>query len=118
MPPLNTTPQKGRDWTREQIFEALHRAGWSLRRLALHHEVNPSTFQAVIYRPYPRAELRVAEALGVTPQEIWPSRYDADGQPNRPMGRPKVLPRVIPNLRKANRSTGLQQGNVQRRKAA
>ena len=113
MPALNTTQKPAPDWTRDKVLAELAKAGWSLRRLALHHEIGPSTLQQVLYRPYPRGEQRIAEALGLEPKQIWPTRYDDNGEPNRPMGRPSFVPRVIPNLQR-NRSTGRAGVNVKR----
>lgn len=115
---LNSTTKAAPDWTRDKLLEQLAFAGWSLRKLALHHGVGPSTLQQTLYRPYPRGEQRIAEALGIKPEQIWPSRYTEDGQPNRPMGRPSFTPRVIPNLRTGNRSTAAKRVNVKRRRAA
>lgn len=32
---------------------------------------------------WPKMEELIAKAIGVTPQEIWPSRYNEDGTPKR-----------------------------------
>jgi hypothetical protein len=32
----------------------------------------------------------LADALGLTPQTLFPERYDALGVPNRPIGRPRI----------------------------
>lgn len=40
-------------------------------------------------KPYPRMEKIIAEAIGLTPQVLFPDRYDSDGLPNRRMGRPR-----------------------------
>lgn len=111
---LNTASKTPLDWSRTRLLEQLASAGWSLRKLAIHHGIGASTLQQTLYRPYPRGEQRIAEALGVKPEQIWPSRYDAAGQPNRPMGRPSFVPRVIPNLRTGNRSTARKGVNVKR----
>ena len=117
MRPLNHTTKEASDWTRDQVLAELAKAGWSLRRLALHHGIGPSTLQQVLYRPYPRGEQRIAEALGLKPEQIWKSRYDDNGEPNRPMGRPSFVPRVIPNLQR-NRSTARRGVNVKRPRGA
>jgi Ner family transcriptional regulator len=44
--------------------------------------------QVAMGRPYPRMERYIANALGLSPQELFPERYDADGLPNRHRGRP------------------------------
>jgi len=35
------------------------------------------------YVPFPKAEHIIADALNLQPQELWPSRYDSAGRPNR-----------------------------------
>lgn len=39
-----------------------------------------------IWRPWPKAERIIAEALGVPPEQIWPSRYHPDGSPRSGRG--------------------------------
>ncbi|EGH8691112.1 helix-turn-helix domain-containing protein, partial [Salmonella enterica] len=38
--------------------------------------LSPDSLRNVFTRSWPRAERIIADALGITPQEIWPSRYD------------------------------------------
>jgi len=71
------------DWHPADIVAALRKAGWSLRQLSLHYKLSPGTLKAAIQMPYPNGERLIAAAIGVKPWEIWPSRYDAEGQPNR-----------------------------------
>lgn len=115
------TSQKNADWTADEIMLALKNAGWSVRSLAAHHNLSRSTLNVALFSPAPRCEARIAEALGVPPQRIWPSRYDAEGNPNRKRGRPikapAFLPRVIPNLG-GNHSTAKNADNVKARRAA
>ena len=74
------------DWHPADIKAALDKAGWTLRALAAHHGINgSSTLSHTFVRSYPLNEKRIAEAIGVTPQEIWPSRYFADGS-KKPRG--------------------------------
>lgn len=96
MTALNKAPKKGRDWTADEVLQAVRAAGWTIRALAKHHHVSHTTLDRARYMSYPRGEARIAEALGLHPAEIWPSRYE-DGQPKR--RRPRALPPVIPNLR-------------------
>ena len=64
------------DWHRADIVAALRKAGWSLRRLAAHHGyAAPTTLTHALARPWPKGERLIAEAIGVDPAEIWPSRY-------------------------------------------
>lgn len=69
------------DWHNADIKAALEKAGWSLRKLSQHHGFGDSTFRKALVHQYPRAEKAIADAIGITPQEIWPSRYDAGGNP-------------------------------------
>lgn len=77
----NSTKKTSReDWHPADIKAALDKAGWTLRALAAHHGVKASsTLSHTFERSYPLNEKRIADAIGVTPQEIWPSRYNEDG---------------------------------------
>ncbi|MCB1754759.1 MAG: helix-turn-helix domain-containing protein [Gammaproteobacteria bacterium] len=46
-----------------------------------------AVWQALI-KPYPRAEKIIAESLNLTPETLFPERYDSSGVPNRKRGRP------------------------------
>lgn len=75
------------DWHPADIHAALRKAGWSLRQLALHHGyASKSGLGNAIHKPYPKAERIIATALGLKPQQIWPSRYDRTGKPARVAG--------------------------------
>lgn len=74
------------DWHPADILAALHKAGWTLRGLAHSHGLtNSSTLSAAMVRSYPLNEKRIADALGVHPMVIWPTRYFEDGT-RRPQG--------------------------------
>ncbi len=65
-----------KDWHSADIKAALEKAGWSLRRLATHHGYNsPTQLAAPLNRPWAKGEAMIAEAIGVDPAVIWPSRY-------------------------------------------
>jgi Ner family transcriptional regulator len=101
------------DWHPAQVVAELRMKGYSLRQLAiLNGYGNPNSLSTVLHRPYPLAEGIVAEALGVKPDAIWPTRYGPDGKPNRGAGGRKVqLPpgakpsklRLIRNAQRAGR---------------
>jgi Ner family transcriptional regulator len=55
------------------VIAALRKRGTSLRQLAIHNKY--SHIQRVLTSPWLAAEQLVAQALGVSPEEIWPSRY-------------------------------------------
>lgn len=63
------------DWHPADIVAALRKAGWSTRRLAIHHGYCPSMISKAIQRPSRRGEQLIADAIGVPPEEIWPERF-------------------------------------------
>lgn len=84
------------DWHPADIQAALRKAGWSLAQLAVHHGyADKSALRNAVTKPYPKAERIIATALGMSPWDIWPSRYDANGLPNRPRSR-KLRPKNPP----------------------
>jgi Ner family transcriptional regulator len=58
--------------------------GVRIKDLAYENGLSPSGLYACFYHPSPRTEAVVAGLIGLKPQEIWPSRYDENGKPNRP----------------------------------
>ena len=64
------------DWHRADIVAALRKSGWSLRRLATHHGyAAPTTLISALDRPWPKGQRLIADAIGIAPATIWPSRY-------------------------------------------
>ncbi len=85
------------DWHRADIVAALRKAGWSLRQLALHHGYSsPTTLTAALDRRWPKGQTLIADAIGIEPAKIWPSRYSQN------------TPRTTP---KNNTNSGLQGAN-------
>lgn len=74
------------DWHPADIICSLWKRGTSLQRLARQRGYYQTTLHAALRRPWPRAERIIAEALGVPPQQIWPSRYHPDGSPKSGRG--------------------------------
>lgn len=67
------------DWHPADIKAALEKAGWSLRRLSLHHGYkSATTLKEALHRRWPKAERLIAEAIGMDPAHIWPRRYPQD----------------------------------------
>ena len=77
-----------KDWHWKDVLAALHKRGWSLRQVGIEEGYpDGAALGEVARRPYPKAEAILASYAGVDhPMEIWPSRYDAAGNPNRRMG--------------------------------
>jgi len=84
----NTTAKKPaqKDWHPARVKMELHIRGITLAGLAQAHGLtSSSTLSAALTRSYPANEKRIADAIGVHPKDIWPSRYNDDGS-RKPQG--------------------------------
>ncbi len=63
------------DWHRADIVAALHKAGWSLRKLSIEAGLSAGALNNALDKPWPKAENIIAAAIGVEPETIWPNRY-------------------------------------------
>jgi Ner family transcriptional regulator len=76
-PPKNPAQE---DWHAADVIAALHKQGKSLASIAREHGLtNSSVLSSAFARSYPLNEKRIADAVGVPVQEIWPSRWYPDG---------------------------------------
>lgn len=78
-----TTPKKPvrEDWHPAQVIAELRmRAGLTLSQLAKRHGVERQNMSRAIRLGSPINEKRIADALGLHPMAIWPTRYHADGR--------------------------------------
>ncbi|WP_431137891.1 helix-turn-helix domain-containing protein, partial [Psychroserpens mesophilus] len=57
------------------IIAGLRKKKTSLAALSRQSGLSSSTLANALSRPWPKGELIIAQALGATPQVIWPSRY-------------------------------------------
>lgn len=64
-----------KDWHHADIIAALRKQGTSMAAVSREAGLCSSTLANVLNRPWPRGEWLIAEALGVHPATIWPSRY-------------------------------------------
>ncbi len=114
MTALNATKKTShKDWHPAEVVAALRIKGFSLRQLALLNGYgNPNSLSTALHRPYPLAEALIAEAIGTPATDIWPSRYGADGKPNRgqPGQRAHLPPTAKPSRLRAARN--LQKGGT------
>ncbi len=75
------------DWHPADIKAKLAKRGHSLSSIARSCDISPMLLSRTFTLPSPKNEQRIAVALGVKPQDIWPSRYDKSGVPNRKRGK-------------------------------
>ena len=95
------------DWHPEDIRAAIKKTGFSIPKLSRHFGYSEKAISVALYYPWPKVEALVAQHLGVSPTDIWPSRYDAEGNPlPGPSGKPRVPSTAEPALpqRKSGRA--------------
>ncbi|CAK1713901.1 Ner family transcriptional regulator [Vibrio crassostreae] len=63
------------DMHRIDIVAALHKKGITVKELSIKAGLAPTTLSNALNRPWPKGEGIIADALGVKPSDIWPSRY-------------------------------------------
>lgn len=100
------------DWHKADVIAAIKKKKTSLQREARLRGYYPTSLHLALDRPWPKAERIIAVLIGLTPQDIWPSRYDEDGAPKSGRGQ-RGLGRI-----KAKDSTGNLPVNVHNRRAA
>jgi Ner family transcriptional regulator len=69
------------DWHPADVLAALKKRGQSLAGLSVANGYHPTAAGKALKQSWPALELLVAQAIGLTPQVIWPSRYDENGNP-------------------------------------
>ncbi|HBX7667520.1 TPA: transcriptional regulator [Klebsiella pneumoniae] len=63
------------DWQPADIIAALKKRGTSLTAVSRNAGLASSTLNNALNRRWPKGERLIAEALGIAPEQIWPSRY-------------------------------------------
>lgn len=63
------------DWHPADIIAGLRKRGTSLAALSRQAGLASSTLANALNRRWPKGERLIAEALGIAPEQIWPSRY-------------------------------------------
>ena len=63
------------DWHPADIIAALKKRGTSMAAVSRNAGLASSTLANTLTNHWPKGEKLIAEALGVPPAEIWPSRY-------------------------------------------
>ncbi len=88
-----------------------------MRQLGIANNVSGEAIRRALSTPYPRSERIIADAIGEPPHAIWPSRYDANGNSNRPTGRLPMRPNATRHIRSQS-STPAANSNMQTHKTA
>lgn len=111
---LISDPDKRRAWIKYRV----HLTGRSMAQVAAAAGVKRSCLYSVFLKPYPRMEMVIATAIGLTPQVLFPERYNEDGLPTRIMGRPKksITKRIEHTTKKSRRN--VKDSNLDRQEAA
>lgn len=63
------------DWHPADIIAALRKRGTTMAAVSRAAGLSSSTLANTLSRPWPKGEWLIADALGIHPSEIWPSRY-------------------------------------------
>ena len=63
------------DWHSADIIAALKKQGTSLSAVSRNSGLASSTLANALTRRWPKGERLIAEALGIAPEQIWPSRH-------------------------------------------
>lgn len=64
-----------KDWHKQDILAAIRKEKGSLAALSRESGLSPRTLANALTRPWPKGEVIIADAIGVSPREIWPSRF-------------------------------------------
>ncbi|KAB7624357.1 helix-turn-helix domain-containing protein [Alkalilimnicola sp. S0819] len=107
---LLTDPIQRRAWVKYQI----HLQGRSMAQVAADAGVKRQCLYSTFLKSYPRMEKVIADAVGLTPAELWPERYDAVGLPCYRTGGS----RKKPVTKQAKNNTGSTPRNVRKGRAA
>lgn len=67
--------KKNADWPATKVRAEIIVRGLTLRGISRKAKLNDAAASVALRRPFPRVEKAVADALGMEPFQIWPSRY-------------------------------------------
>ncbi|AEC17613.1 DNA-binding transcriptional regulator Nlp [Gallibacterium anatis UMN179] len=67
--------KRARDMSNHEIRGELMKKGKSLSQLGIENGLAKTTVRNALDKPYPKGERIIADALGIEPWDIWPSRY-------------------------------------------
>ncbi len=72
---------KATDWHPADVLAALKKRGHNLAGLSVANGYHPTAAGKALKQQWPAMERLVAQAIGLPPPAIWPSRYHNDGSP-------------------------------------
>jgi Ner family transcriptional regulator len=84
--PKRRQPKALSGWHAEDVKAAIRKKGLTLSALSKLHHYSDSYLRGTLIRRRPRGEEIIAQFLGVSPAEIWPDRYRADGPRKKKAG--------------------------------
>jgi len=74
-------PHVDSDWHPADVLAALKKRGKTLSGLSVANGYHPTAAGKALKRRWPALEAIIANALELSPAQIWPSRYAANLQP-------------------------------------
>ncbi|MEI7189174.1 helix-turn-helix transcriptional regulator [Dickeya dianthicola] len=69
-----------KDWHNADIIAELRKKGTSMSAVSRQAGLSSTTLANALFRPWPKGEWLIAKAIGVPPEDIWPSRYFDNGK--------------------------------------
>lgn len=84
-----------RDLHPEVIKARVRMRGWTLTAVSRAYGLPEHACRHALRYPYYAAEYAIADVLGLSPRQIWPSRYRPDGSRPWPTRGTKATPRRI-----------------------
>ncbi|MDV7341010.1 helix-turn-helix domain-containing protein [Terasakiella sp. A23] len=76
---MTREPAKGLH--KEEIKAKIRMTGWTMVGLSRHWGFHWTAINTCLRNPWPTVEAKIAKLIKMEPQEIWPDRYDQDGNP-------------------------------------
>jgi Ner family transcriptional regulator len=73
--PVGQEAKAAPDWHPADVLAALKKRGYSLAGLSVAHGYHATAAGKALKRRWPAVEAMIADAIGVPPSRIWPSRY-------------------------------------------
>lgn len=92
-------PMHTRVWHPEQIKAEVRMRGKTLVQLAVENGLQESACRVALRRIHFDGEQAIASFLRLPAKELWPGRYDDDGQPRAPRVRRQATPGMGPETR-------------------